>query len=156
MWEAKSAENLKEKFTDKLSNSEVLTRVTFSLGTSVWSHGESPHFTSRGCRISCRLGSTPGWSVYTRLRTDPRNRGSKMTLGSASRASLVVYQLGMPPTKISELVANFPNWNSLPLDALLCDTPSTVSDVCSSLRRTWKFETKIRRGMGIRVYLLRS
>lgn len=93
-------------------------------------------FTSRGCRISCRRGRIPGWSVYTKFLTEPRKRGSKITLGSARSASFALYQLGIPPTNISELVVNLPNWNSLPLDTLLCDTPSTVSVECSSFRRT--------------------
>lgn len=44
------------------------------------------------------------------------------------------YQFGIPPTKTSEFVVNFPKWNSLPRDVRVCDTPSTVSVVCSSFR----------------------
>lgn len=46
------------------------------------------------------------------------------------------YQFGIPPTNTSELVANFPKWNSLPRDVRIWDTPSTVSVVCSSFRWT--------------------
>lgn len=45
---------------------------------------------------------------------------------------------GIPPTNTSEFELNFPNANSLPRDVLLCVMPSTVNDVCSSRRATWR------------------
>lgn len=111
--------------------------LTFSRGGSpLWSQGPSPHLMSRGCFISCRRVCPPGWSAYTRFLIEPRKRGSKMTLGKASKANFVLYQCGIPPTKTSEFVVNLPNWNSLPFVARLCETPSTISEVCSSLRNT--------------------
>lgn len=51
------------------------------------------------------------------------------------------HQFGMPPTNTSELVANFPNWNSLPRDVFVCEVLSTVNVVCSSFRRTCERES---------------
>lgn len=56
--------------------------------------------------------------------------------------NVYAYQFGIPPTNTSELVANFPKWNSFPLDVRICDTPSTVSVVCSSFLCTWKRKKK--------------
>lgn len=122
-----------------MRSEKILTLATFSLlGNSFPSQGKSPHLMSRCARCSCLLGPTFGASAYTKFLTEPRNRGSNITLGSASNASLALYQFGMPPIKTSEFVANLPNWNSFPRESLLCDTPSTVRVVRSSLRSTCK------------------
>lgn len=48
--------------------------------------------------ISCLLGTVFSPSAYTRFLINPLNLGSKMTLGNASNVSLLLYQLGIPPT----------------------------------------------------------
>lgn len=82
-------------------------------------------------------------STYSRLNfnwelvtVNGENRICSLVLELLSKRNriLFAYQFGIPPTNTSELVANFPKWNSLPREDRVCDALSTVNVVCSSFR----------------------